>query len=188
MKPTDSRKGAPPHHHYTPEELHNVDVAHEHSDVDLRSLLWSAVMLVVVCVGAAILVYVLFWQLEAQAKARDPRLSRLTLPATLMPSTTLASPEFGSSPAPRLLTNEPEKLMELRASELQELESYGWVDEKAGVARIPIDEAKKLLLERGLPVRPDAITDPSVGTHKPAFGESSSGRTITRAPETATGK
>jgi hypothetical protein len=33
------------------------------------------------------------------------------------------------------------------------LNSYGWVDQKAGVVRIPIDRAMNLLLQKGLPVR-----------------------------------
>ena len=70
-------------------------------------------------------------------------------------------------------------------AEQQQLHGYGWVDEKAGVARIPIDEAKKLMLERGLPVRPDPLTDPRLGTRTPASGESSSGRNITRTPAPA---
>ena len=32
------------------------------------------------------------------------------------------------------------------------LNSYGWVDQKAGVVRIPIDRAMNLLLQKGLPV------------------------------------
>jgi hypothetical protein len=34
------------------------------------------------------------------------------------------------------------------------LNSYGWVDEKAGVAHIPIEQAMKLVEQRGLPVLP----------------------------------
>jgi hypothetical protein len=34
------------------------------------------------------------------------------------------------------------------------LHSYGWVDEQAGLVRIPITRAMELLTERGLPVRP----------------------------------
>ena len=127
MKPADLRRpGAPiahyshgdrgghPPHHYTPEELHNVDVAHEESDVNLRAVMWSAAAIAVVCITSAVMMYGLFWQLEAQAKARDPRLSPLALPPTVMPRTTTGSPEFGSGPDPKLLTNEPEKLHELR--------------------------------------------------------------------------
>ena len=44
-------------------------------------------------------------------------------------------------------------------NEDNELYSYGWVDEKAGTVHIPIDRAMELLVERGLPVRPQ----PAVG-------------------------
>ncbi len=78
------------------------------------------------------------------------------------------------------MTVEPMHLAEVRAAEQDALHGYGWVDEKAGVARIPIDEAKKLTLERGLAVRPDPLTDERLGTRRPASGESSSGRNVTR--------
>jgi hypothetical protein len=169
-------------HHYKPEELHNDDVAHEESDINIQALIWSAVVLAGVCLTTAALMAGLFKVLEAQAKSRDPKLSPLVLPATVMPPTTNTSPEFGSAPEPRLLTNEPTALRQLRTQEQETLHGYGWVNESAGVARIPIDEAKKLLLERGLPVRPEPTTDPRLGTHAPAFGESSSGRNLLKAP------
>lgn len=34
-----------------------------------------------------------------------------------------------------------------RASQLQQLDTYGWVDRKAGIIRIPIDRAMDLLIE-----------------------------------------
>jgi hypothetical protein len=37
-------------------------------------------------------------------------------------------------------------LAELRAAEASELDSYGWVDQAKGVARLPINEAMKLTL------------------------------------------
>jgi hypothetical protein len=37
---------------------------------------------------------------------------------------------------------------QLREQELQMLDSYGWVDRDNGVARIPIDRAMQLMLER----------------------------------------
>jgi hypothetical protein len=178
MKPTSASGG----HHHTPEEMHNDDVAHEHSDINIPALIWSGVVLAAVVLVTAGLMFVLFNVLEGQAKARDPKLSPLAMPATTMPPTTNASPFFGSAPEPKLMANEPANLKDVREVEQQQLHSYGWVDEKGGVARIPIDEAKKLMLERGLPVRPDPLTDPSVGTRTPASGESSSGRTITRTP------
>jgi hypothetical protein len=67
-------------------------------------------------------------------------------------------------PAPRLQTDSTPELAEMRAQEDAELHSYGWVDRQNGVIRIPIDEAMRLMLERGYPVRPSV---PSA-TPKPA--------------------
>src|SRR6185369_10648399 len=39
-------------------------------------------------------------------------------------------------------------------------ENYGWVDKQAGVARIPIERAKQIIAEKGLPSLPSgAISD-----------------------------
>ena len=56
-------------------------------------------------------------------------------------------------PEPRLQIHPREDLQDLRASEDAILNSYGWVDKNAGIVRIPIDEAMKLILQRGLPAR-----------------------------------
>ena len=56
-------------------------------------------------------------------------------------------------PLPRLLVNEASDLKALRRTEDAFLNSYGWVDQGAGVVRIPIDRAMELLAERGLPAR-----------------------------------
>jgi hypothetical protein len=56
-------------------------------------------------------------------------------------------------PAPRLQVAPAQDLDHYLAAEQQELSTYGWVDQKAGVVRIPIDRAMDLLLQKGLPVR-----------------------------------
>ena len=56
-------------------------------------------------------------------------------------------------PEPRLQVNPRDDLRELREREDQVLHSYGWVDRNAGVVRIPIEEAMKLTVQRGLPAR-----------------------------------
>jgi hypothetical protein len=56
-------------------------------------------------------------------------------------------------PAPRLQVEPALDLKQLRQGEDEKLNSYGWVDQKAGIARIPIDRAMDLLLAKGLPVR-----------------------------------
>ena len=49
----------------------------------------------------------------------------------------------------------------MRAAEEKELTTYGWADEEKRAVRIPIDQAMKLLVERGLPARKDreALSD-----------------------------
>ena len=59
-------------------------------------------------------------------------------------------------------------LGEQRASETQALSGYAWQDRNAGTVRIPIDRAKDLLLERGLPTRPGATAAASAPAATPA--------------------
>ena len=39
------------------------------------------------------------------------------------------------------------KLQDLRAQEQTELTTYGWIDQKAGVVRLPIDRAMELTMQ-----------------------------------------
>jgi hypothetical protein len=52
-------------------------------------------------------------------------------------------------------------LEQLRQGEDEKLNSYGWVDQKAGTVRIPIDRAMDLLIEKGLPVRAGSPPKPT---------------------------
>jgi hypothetical protein len=158
---------------------HNEDVAHEHSDINVRGILLFASSMVATGLVSAVLMWLLFGFLDRQATRNDPQESPLAMPATQMPKTTTESPFFGSAARPQLLTNEPVALERQRAGEDKQLGHYGWIDEKTGVARIPIAEAKKLIIQRGLPARAGDPVDARLGTHAPAMGESSSGRTIT---------
>jgi hypothetical protein len=173
--------GVPAHQPGVHDELHNEDVAHEHTDVDLRAIAMSVVVLTVVAGASMLAMYLLFGWFERQAAANDPVTSRVAAPPTAMPSTTMGSPAFnaGLTGAPQLLTNEPMALERHRATEQERLQSYGWVDEKAGVARMPIDAAKKLVAERGLPVRDEAGAASFV-VRTPARGEASGGRAVTQ--------
>jgi len=62
---------------------------------------------------------------------------------------------FKENGAPMLEDNEREQLHKFLIDQEKQLNSYGWVDEKAGVAHIPIERAMELTAQRGLPVRPE---------------------------------
>ena len=183
MKPTDDGvRRSPAGHHHTQEEMHNVGVEHEHADIDIRVLLGSAATLAIVTAAVFVLMGGLFRFLDSRARASDPLVSPLAAQPSQMPRHQVGPAPFGTAPSPQLLTNEPAVLRQQRSSEESQLTGYGWVNEQAGVARMPIGEAKKLLAERGLPVRADAVTDPALGTSRPSTAESSSGRTADGPP------
>lgn len=76
------------------------------------------------------------------------------------------------APEPRLQGEPFADWHALKAKQEALLGSYGWVDESAGVTRIPIDEAMKTLLARGLPARASASPAPAAGASPPAVATS----------------
>src|SRR5271157_4958975 len=59
---------------------------------------------------------------------------------------------FKDNGAPMLETNERGQFRDFLVNQENQLNSYGWVDEKADVAHIPIERAMELTVQRGLPV------------------------------------
>ena len=59
---------------------------------------------------------------------------------------------FKDNGAPLLESDERTQFNDFLMSQERELNSYGWIDEKTGVARIPIERAMELVAQRGLPV------------------------------------
>jgi hypothetical protein len=68
----------------------------------------------------------------------------------------LPVPRAQRLPEPHLQVDPPADLQALRSAERARLSSYGFVDRDHAVVHIPIDVAKRRLLERGLPMRPEA--------------------------------
>jgi hypothetical protein len=66
---------------------------------------------------------------------------------------------FKDNGAPMLEVIEGVELRRDLINQEDQLNSYGWVDEKAGVARIPIERAMDLIVQRGLPVYPQGDAD-----------------------------
>ena len=151
-------------------ELHNVDTAHEESDINIRAIVTFTVMLAGITIAIQVAMYLMFIVLAKIEDKADPIVSPMAKPAIA-----LTSPlEF---PEPRLQQTPWTDLKKLRADEASYLHGYGWVDQQAGVARIPIEKAKALLLQKGLPVSP-APAGAAEGTHVAATGESSGGRNL----------
>jgi hypothetical protein len=59
--------------------------------------------------------------------------------------------EVDHFPSPRLQPNPNAELVEMKVEERKFTDSYGWVDRKAGIARIPVARAMEILAKTGLP-------------------------------------
>jgi len=125
------------------DNAHHAAVQHEESDVNIQAILMFGVGLIVVSIVVSIAVWGLFRYFEAREARQQPAVYPLA-----------AKQEQRLPPEPRLQINPRQDLADLRAAEDQTLKTYGWVDRNAGTVRIPIDEAMKLTLQRGLPSRP----------------------------------
>jgi|ERR1022692_990809 hypothetical protein len=66
---------------------------------------------------------------------------------------------FKDNGAPMLETNERGQFRDFLMNQENQLNSYGWVDEKDGVAHIPINRAMELIVQRGLPVYSQGSAD-----------------------------
>ena len=121
----------------------NPAVHHEESDVDIGAIFKIGTGLVIL----AAVVYVMVWLVFVYFNRREATNLKVQYPLA-------AGQELRLPPAPRLQVTPRQDLRDLRAREDQILNSYQWVDRSAGIVRIPIAEAMKLTVERGLPVRP----------------------------------
>jgi len=61
-------------------------------------------------------------------------------------------------PSPRLQAEPHEELKSYCEAEIKELNSYGWINQRLHVVRIPIDRAMDLVLQNGLPIRASGPT------------------------------
>ena len=152
-------------YHGSASHIDNPDVTHEHDDINVRAILSFVIVLSVIAIVIHVAMWAMFKGLQWYERTNEPYVSPLTEAAGRRP------------PDPQLQTTPWKDYREFHAEQRTYLHSYGWVDEKLGVARIPIAKAKELMLQQGLPVRPELAQDLE-GTHVFATGDSSGGRTI----------
>ena len=115
---------------------------HENTDASVRLVVITLAFLGAGAAAVCFLVYGIFWYLA------DHPLT--TLPPNPMAET--ARQQF--PPAPRIEVHPAIEIQELHAEEDKILSTYGWTNKSLGIARIPIDRAMDLALERGFPTKP----------------------------------
>lgn len=125
-----------------PENPDNPAVVHEESDVNVGAILRWGVGLAAV----ALVVHVFLWWLQGRYTVQTERQQTRQFPIA-------EARQNEQPPEPRLQSAPQEDMRKLRADQESRLTSYGWVNKEAGIARIPIEEAMKALVQQGLPTR-----------------------------------
>jgi hypothetical protein len=135
---------------------HHASAAPVEGDgVSYSGIVWFVIILAVTTLVCQGLMWVLLKTFKYQATVAEVSpvaavSDRIATEGRVYPAVT----SIGSTTAqPKLLVNEPLNLKTFREHEHEVLTTYGWADKGAGLVRIPLDRAKDLLIERGLPVR-----------------------------------
>jgi hypothetical protein len=108
-------------------------------ELDYKAIIRFAVGLAVVTTIIVALMGVMGSSFKKAEEARDPT-----------PSPLAEAHADPIPPGPRLQATPPRDMNELRAQDRETLTTYGWVDQAGGVARIPVDRAMSILVEKGL--------------------------------------
>jgi hypothetical protein len=130
------------------------------SEIGLRGILISTAGLVGITVSAVLLMWGFMASIFDSLADQDPP-----------PPALAEAREPYLPPAPRLQTEPFTDLNELRAEEQWLLGSYGWINEPGSVARIPIERAMDLLVDRGS-VEPFRVLQPGTETPTESSEES----------------
>lgn len=112
------------------------ETGHELRDVRFRPVL----------VGAALIVAMVLLAAAGMVRLHDALADRQARQSA--PANPLAASVGKLPPEPRLQADPVADLEMLRAAEQAMLDGYDWLDRDAGLARIPIDRAMDLLVER----------------------------------------
>ena len=152
--------------------LHNSE-GFERQDLGARAVFGFLIGLAVVGILVYLVANGLYASLDRYQQAHEPAQNPLR-PALERDTRDTQAAKVGQQvdqrfPEPRLEKDERNELTEFRQHEEERLNSYGWVDQQAGVVHIPIERAMQLVAERGLPVAPPAGSIPSASKQaKPA--------------------
>lgn len=163
--PTDRGKDIEGEIH--PEEIRNPEVSYDRTDMNAKAIVGFLIALAI----AGVLMHLTLWSvykyLAGPEKAATPTAGPIQSTTRQLPQ---GDPER-TFPAPRLQSDDVADMDKFRAYEEQELNSYGWIDQNAGVAHIPIEQAMLTLAKQGLPTRPQTpANDATQKAEAPATG------------------
>jgi hypothetical protein len=137
---------------------------HERKDANVKAIL----ILTAVFLAGGGLMHLMLWSMLKQLDSGSGRLDEWAAPRfSFSAPHTRETPQLQVAPA--------EDLEEFRRKEEELLHTYGWVDRKKGIARVPIDVAMELALKKGFPTR-RSTNDIALGASPLEFQQSRAGK------------
>ena len=113
---------------------------HERSDARVRPIAAFLVFMFIAVLFAYGVITILFEYLSQREVSKYGNPVQLSAPG-------------GQSGAPQLQVVPGLDLREIRAGEAEQLDGYGWVDQRRGLVHVPIEQAIDMLLEQGVAAR-----------------------------------
>jgi hypothetical protein len=138
------------------------ETEYEHEDLGTRSAFAFMIGLAIVGVVIYFIIVGMYSFLDKYERSQMATASPLvTSKGAISRVVTQADMDkaFKDNGAPMLETDERGQFRDFLINQENQLNSYGWVDEKDGVAHIPIERAMELTVQRGLPVYPQSSAD-----------------------------
>ena len=138
----------PAHGHGQGDLPHHDTVSFEARDVQVRTIYWYLIALTIAVAGSFfVCIYILRYTARFVASTDT----------TMMPARAAMGPDYRTMPPePRLQgvpgheTDPQQDRRDKVQTDNDANEKLGWIDEKAGVAQIPVKEAMKIIAARGL--------------------------------------
>lgn len=155
------------------ENVRNPENLYERRDLNTHAIFGFLIALAI----GGVLMHIVFWGMYKYL-ARG-YVQRTPVQANTIEESAREVPQaVRNMPQPKLQPDPVADLNKFRVSEEDKLNTYGWVDQKAGTVHIPIEKAIDMVAEQGLPVRPEGA-QPGAAASPAAATESAPGKTAT---------
>jgi len=130
----------------------------EFDAVSYSGIVWFVVILTGTVLASQLIVWGLYeWFDSRLTRAEAPRAAMAEAPTRpeIQGGRLVSGAE--NTPRPSLLVDEPMVNREYYGAQRAAQSTYGWIDQAQGTVRLPIERAKDLVIERGLPARPAPV-------------------------------
>ena len=135
----------------------NDTVSYETRDIKVHSIYWYMIALTIsVAASFFICVYVLRYTERFVSREDTPMMPAR---AAMGPDCRVLPPELRLQGVPGHDADPEQDHRDKVRADNEANEKYGWVDQTAGIAQIPVKEAMKIIAQRGLPAMPPAAPE-----------------------------